>query len=143
MNGEIIYNIPEYTGAGVYALTDDYGIQYVGSSLNIEQRIKQHDRCLALAKNRDSKEISASSKMKISVKNGVHFKASILWKLPDGGTQYDLWDAEKEFLLAAGGCEKTYNTKDVPDYRENDLSGLCGWRSCEPSKRRDEAIFVV
>jgi len=50
-NGLIIIEIPEYNGPGVYSLADENGKQYIGSSLNVSQRIVQHDRSLIDAKN--------------------------------------------------------------------------------------------
>lgn len=139
----IIIEVPSYNGPGVYALTDESGRQYIGSSLNVRKRIKQHDKSLINAKRGHVQKTLSSHKMQIAAKNGVTFKASVLWRLPDGGTQYDLWDAEKRFLLLAGGCKNTYNTKDVPNYREDDFSGLYAWRRETKSKRRDLVISEI
>ena len=141
-NGLIIIEIPEYNGPGVYSLADQNGKQYIGSSLNVSQRIVQHDRSLIDAKNGYIQKTLSSYKMQLAVQDGMTFKASVLWELPDGGTQYDLWDAERRFLLLAGGCKETYNTKDVPNYRKDDFSGLRAWRNHAPSRRRDEAIAI-
>lgn len=142
MNGQIIIEIPEYSGAGVYSLTDENGKQYIGSSLNVSQRIRQHDRSLIDAKNGYIQKTLSSYKMQLAVQDGITFKASVLWELPDGGTQYDLWDAERKFLLLAGGCQETYNTKDVPNYRKDDFSGLRAWCNDAPSQSRDNAIAI-
>ena len=142
MNGQIIIEIPEYSGAGVYSLTDENGKQYIGSSLNVSQRIRQHDRSLIEAKNGYIQKTLSSYKMQLAVQDGITFKASVLWELPDGGTQYDLWDAERKFLLLAGGCQETYNTKDVPNYRKDDFSGLRAWCNDAPSQSRDNAIAI-
>lgn len=140
MQGEIIANIPTYNGPGVYSLIDGKGKQYIGSSLNISQRIKQHDRSLANAKRGNAEKAASSYEMQVAVQKGMQFRSAILWKLPDGGTQYDLWDAERRFLLVAGGCKETYNAKDVPDYRKDDYSGLRAWSNTAPSKRRDDVM---
>lgn len=142
MNGQIIIEIPEFSGAGVYSLTDENGKQYIGSSLNVNQRIRQHDRSLIDAKNGYVQKTLSSYKMQLAVQDGITFKASVLRELPDGGTQYDLWDAERKFLLLAGGRQETYNTKDVPNYRKDDFSGLRSWCNDAPSQRRDNAIAI-
>lgn len=105
-NGLIIIEIPEYNGPGVYSLADENGKQYIGSSLNVSQRIVQHDRSLIDAKNGYIQKTLSSYKMQLAVQDGMTFKASVLWELPDGGTQYDLWDAERRFCYWLVGARK-------------------------------------
>lgn len=44
-----IANIPEYNGAGIYALVDDNGKRYIGSSVHLRSRIKQHNTYMRVA----------------------------------------------------------------------------------------------
>lgn len=95
----MIVDIPQYTGIGVYKITHTItGRVYIGSSWNCNARLKQHNRC------------PQNVKMEADAKLGV-FTAEILKKFPDGCTNGELADAEREFCdLYEATTDKGYNS---------------------------------
>lgn len=137
---EIISEIPNYTGPGVYSLTDQNGKKYIGSSRNVKARIKKHlmnfNRIIA----GDAKSsCNEGKKLTEAVLSGMTFKAELIQKLPAMGTFYDLMNLEKTELERAGGCCFTYNSMPIKDYKESDYWLLHYW---EESTQKKAATVV-
>ena len=110
-----IGNIPEYCGIGVYRLVGSSGRVYIGSSVDVQQRIKQH--CWAL---RNGK---ANRKIQKAFNNGETFTAEILHRLPDWITRGELIGLESKELRKAGGTDNTFNDAGPNTYYPADV--LC------------------
>lgn len=109
-----IRDIPEYQGAGIYALIDANGCMYVGSSKNCRNRILQH---------RGSQGINY--RMREYVETGGAFTASILEELPNANEK-ELEAAERAQIKKAGN-RATYNIAQasrgaMPSTHKNTLS---------------------
>lgn len=80
-----IKNIPDYDGIGVYALIAENGQRYIGSAVNIQRRVKQHNKKIL--------DNTASRKL-----CGHAFKCVILEKLPFGTTPRQLIACEEKHI---------------------------------------------
>ncbi len=94
----MIVDIPQYDGIGVYKITHSVtGRVYIGSSWNCNARLKRHSR------EPQNKEMEADAKL------GV-FTAEILKSFPDGCTNRELAEAEREYCdLYEATTDKGYN----------------------------------
>lgn len=108
-----IRDIPDYTGIGVYALVGASGRVYIGSSVDVHQRIIQH--CCNLRAGR------ASRKLQQAYDSGETFTAKVLHYLPDGITRGELRDIEWSELRKAGGIDNTYNNAGTTTYYPADV----------------------
>lgn len=90
-----IERIPDYNGAGVYALVDASGDMYIGSSMHCRHRITEHSSG------------NTSSRIRAALKSGVVFEAVILEEMPDA-TDDSLTQAEERHITAAG-AKAAYN----------------------------------
>ena len=88
---EVISNIPDYDGIGVYSITDtETGKTYIGSSKNVKKRIIQHAQ--GLKKGRGNKALCKA------YEQGHMLKCEILEKIPWGVNTYFLLDRERFFI---------------------------------------------
>ena len=85
-----IRNIPEYHGAGVYALVDEKGNMYIGSSKDCRSRILSHKR-----------GDGGNFKIREYVSSGGFFTAEILEQLPEASDK-ELEEAERQHIQKAG-----------------------------------------
>ena len=110
---ELIKNIPVYDGPGVYALTDETGKRYIGSSVNVRARIKAHASALRGGR--------ASEKLQAAVKSGRTFIAEVLEEVPYGSSRHDLFRLEHKWLMhfdsVLNGYNGTFSTGGVSDSR--------------------------
>lgn len=152
MEKEIIQNIPDYNGPGVYAIIDQNGKKYIGSSLHINSRLLDHKRSLNNAIKRNQNGENVTLALQKAAVEGQIFDAVILEKLPNGGTFYDLMDMERKHLEASGGIKRTYNSMFIKDYKASDYRLLqfqekYGNNYCERIKRtiekREKPIVFV
>ena len=130
---QIIHNIPDYDGPGVYALIDQNGKRYIGSSKHVRRRIIYHH----ITFRRILKSGTAphtGKKIIDGVLSGNQFTAVLLEKLPEGGCYYDLMDLEKKALEECGGCANTYNGMPIKNYRKEDYFLFHLWEK-ETSER--------
>ena len=110
---ELIKNIPVYDGPGVYALTDETGKRYIGSSVNVRARIKAHASALSAGR--------SSEKLQAAVKSGRTFSAEVLEEVPYGASRHDLFRLEHKWLMhfdsVLNGYNSTFSTGGVSDSR--------------------------
>ena len=122
----VIRSIPDFEGAGVYALIDDTGRKYIGSSVNTKKRIMSHEISFQRVL-RDGAAPNVGNKLVNAVLSGMQFDAVLLQELPNGANFYDLMDMEKRYLDENGGCKNTYNAMPIKDYRKTDYDLLRMW----------------
>ena len=110
---KLIKNIPVYDGPGVYALTDETGKRYVGSSVNVRTRIKAHASALSAGR--------GPEKLQAAVKSGRTFIAEVLEEVPYGASRHDLFRLEHKWLMhfdsVRNGYNGTFSTGGVSDAR--------------------------
>lgn len=106
---EHILNIPPYTKSAVYALVDDRGKKYIGSTNNLNRRIKSHDREMRTVLSGKNSGFLSNS-MTDAVLSGRTFHVEILAAY-DFIDRDELTKIEKACVIAAGGPGKTYNAR--------------------------------
>ncbi len=104
-----ISNIPEYNGAAVYALVDDNGKRYIGSSNHLRRRIKSHNSYMRTAL-RTGHSGFLNDEIEKALLNGANFKCEILAQINTDVSKHELEEIERIFLKHYGGLENTYNT---------------------------------
>lgn len=102
---------PSYTGAAVYALVDENGKRYIGSTNNIQRRLKTHNQGIRDAITCGRSAFSAWWFVN-AIKAGHTFTMEILEQIPPGTTRKEREAAERRHLQASGGLDATYN--DMP-----------------------------
>ena len=110
----MIVNNVSYTGVGVYALFDDAGKVYIGSSKNVRYRIYMHR-----AAGKRGREITELQK---SVDAGMPFRAVVLEKLPPSTSRLELRRCEMRHIKNArknGAVYNINNTTDLAVWEEN------------------------
>lgn len=85
----MIQDIPAYNGIGIYALVDDTGKMYIGSSKQVHRRIKQHEEAIKAGR--------AAKQIRDAIAAGRSFRCVLLEELPYGISTYDL--REREFFF--------------------------------------------
>lgn len=90
MKNNILHDIPDYDGIGVYALIDNTGNMYIGSSKHINQRLRQHNQ--AIRSGTENKKILQA------IEDGKTFHCSIIEKLDYGVCQYDIKKKETQYI---------------------------------------------
>ena len=93
-----VNNIPDYTGAGVYAIIDPNGKAYIGSSINIHDRILQH---------------IANPIWLPPIFQDDLFDVKILEQCKFPITTIELRTKESIWLAKYGGVEQTYNRAKI------------------------------
>lgn len=89
--------IPDYDGAGVYALVDTSGDMYIGSSMHCKRRIKEHSSG------------NTSPLIRAALESGIMFRAVILEEMPEASDD-SLIQAEKQHIKEAG-AKAAYNLR--------------------------------
>ncbi len=111
---EVISNIPDYEGVGIYAVVDENGIMYIGSSVNVKRRLLWHSKNIPLNR--------SSTKLWKAYQEGHKFKAEIIEKLGYGISKLYLLQREeyyiKKFETVAKGYNVLYSALGA-DYHEN------------------------
>lgn len=102
----VIQDIPAYSGIGIYALVDDQGKMYIGSSKNVSHRIKQHDKAI-----RDN---AAARKIQEAVAEGRTFRCELIEKLDYGISTYDLLEREQFYVDKFDTAKSGYNALPHP-----------------------------
>lgn len=105
---ELIRNIPDHEACGVYALVDENGKVYIGSSKNIRKRMIQHNSNLNKILLGYKPGTVASIKLSNAVLSGHIFSCSIL-KECDPDSIDAMHILENEYIIYYGGVENTYN----------------------------------
>ena len=108
----VLANIPKYNGAAVYALIDEQGKRYIGSTSNLGSRLKTHSFGI-----RQALAEGVATWLPLSLVNAVTqghtFRVEVLRSFPEGASQEDLRREERSWILAAGGCACTYNSQNI------------------------------
>lgn len=108
MKNRIVTNIPQYDGIGVYALINNRsGKMYIGSSINVNARILQHDYSF--------QSLNCSKKFIHDIQQGDTFSAKVIEKCHFGISEYELRSKEFSYMKQLGSLENGYN------YRTNYL----------------------
>lgn len=101
-----------YNGAGVYALVDEKGMPYIGSSVNVRKRLKEHNFNIGQAKIGNPTGFS-NPKLDEASYRGEVFAAIVLYKLPIGAQRCSLREAERYYAALVGSIGDTYNCLKV------------------------------
>lgn len=103
----IIVNIPEYDGAGIYRIENiRTGKAYVGSSVNIQKRIKAHDQAMRYG--------HCNIRFWEDVKQGDKFTVTILEKMGIP-TRHELYQRENYYIELENLYYIGYNIAGVHD----------------------------
>lgn len=114
--------LPEYNGKGVYALVDQEGKMYIGSSINCRNRVYQHFAKLEDVRSKGVK-MACSSAMVDAAERGVKFKCVILEELDSDTTDEQLRQHEQFWIEAQGGLHNTYNMLPATRNTKRDANG--------------------
>lgn len=106
----MIQDIPAYNGIGVYALVDDTGKMYIGSSKQVHRRIKQHEEAIRAGR--------AAKQIRDAIAAGRSFRCVLLEELAYGVSTYDLREREFFFIEKHGTIAHGYNTNTRPVGKE-------------------------
>jgi len=107
-----ILDIPEYNGAAVYALVDDNGKRYIGSTLHLKDRIKQHKAMMRTVYNHGPNGF-VNPKITSALLEGLTFRCEILVMINTDVSKYELEEMERVFVKHFGGTNNTYNCKPL------------------------------
>lgn len=103
--GPVILYIPEYSGAGIYALVNiSSGRLYVGSAINIKQRIKSHDTRM--------RNGYPNERFKPDVSKGDYFTTVVLEKMNNPSTT-ELLEKEAYYINHFNAISDGYNRKSI------------------------------
>ncbi len=106
----MLSNVPNYKGAAVYALIDEDGKKYIGSTCNFKNRMLRWRVSMMKAVNAGCYVGNGPQSISEAVIAGHRFRAEIIEMLPPNISKSDLLLHEKNALDAAGGVENTYNS---------------------------------
>lgn len=104
-----IKNIPEYSGAGVYALIGSDGRYYIGSSKNVNQRLKTHLSCMRRSI-KNGHDAFVSSKLEDALHKGITFDCKLLATFGEELSKSELEEIERIFIRKH---VNSYNTKPI------------------------------
>lgn len=134
--GKVLRNFVGYEGPGVYALIDDEGKKYIGSSINVKKRVFAHEANFRRVLKRGNSPY-CGNKLADAVLHGKRFSSVLIEPLERGGSFHDLLAMERKALESEGGCDNTYNAMEVKDYRGSDTELIKLWEKegTEKAKR--------
>lgn len=116
---EIIINIPEYNGAGIYKITNIVnGKVYIGSSKHIRDRLKAHQTSFRGG--------YCNAKFYEDILAGHKFTAEVIEELP-GIMFYELRDKEEYYAKKFNAFVAGYNTAPVPTYNPEYYKNCLDW----------------
>lgn len=102
MKNDIIINIPDYEGIGVYSLTNnENGKIYIGSSINVKARILQHLYSFH--------SLNCNPKFIQDLHNNNTFSAQIIEKFSYGISEYELRNKEFFYIKKYDSLKNGYN----------------------------------
>lgn len=103
-----LYEVPNYEGTAIYALVGTSGKRYIGSCLNLKNRMLQHKTHMkqALVQGHDG---FLNPKLEEAIQNGEKFRCEIIAQINADLSQRELHEIERIFLKHFGGVENTYN----------------------------------
>lgn len=102
MKNDIIINIPDYEGIGVYSLTNnENGKIYIGSSINVKARILLHLYSFH--------SLNCNPKFIQDLHNNNTFSAQIVEKFSYGISEYELRNKEFFYIKKYDSLKNGYN----------------------------------
>lgn len=114
---------PNYDGMGVYALVDENGKMYIGSSVNCKKRFHEHD--VNFVKGRETQI------MQNAYNQGIVFHGEILEKISYGNNLYFLRkheeDCIKQYDSVINGYNSRWITATTKEQDENLLQMVTQW----------------
>ena len=105
--------IPEYNGPGIYALIDQYGKKYIGSSIHVHDRLKGHMFNIRRIRKQGYVDGGISSKLGAAVVSGSVFRCEVLEMIEEHATEEYIGEREKAWLAREGGQDNTYNGRSI------------------------------
>lgn len=124
----VLTEIPTYDGPAVYALIDDVGRPYVGSTNDFQRRMKAWETNFRSVLFTGQPSGLVPNSVSAALLAGRSFRAVVVEALPAGLSQSDRVARERAALSAYGGVNMTYNAM-VPACK--------GWRSRQDSPAED------
>jgi len=114
MKSNIIQDVPDYNGIGVYAIINNQNSKkYIGATKDIHARIIQHRSSF--------NTLRCNEKLCEDIKNGHTFRVEILERLPYGVNQFELFDRENYYIQQYDSINKGYNSAITTCSAKNDL----------------------
>ena len=107
-----IVNIPEYNGAAVYALVDKDGKRYIGSTLHLKSRIKQHISLMRTVY-KYGPNGWVNPKITKALLDGVVFQCEVLAMINSDISKHELEEIERVFVKHYSDIGDTYNCKPL------------------------------
>ena len=101
---------------GVYALVDENNVPYIGSTVNLFQRIRFHNACF---NDIIKSGYSAYENLQVNkaVLRGMRFRLVVLAEFAaDSIKPHDLHEIEQYYIILAGGLTATYNVLAVDGF---------------------------
>lgn len=98
---EVISNIPEYEGIGIYAIVDENGKMYIGQAINVKKRLLWHSKNIPLN--------GSSSKLYQAYQDGHTFTAEVLEEIDYGVTKFFLAQREEYYIRKYNTFRSGYN----------------------------------
>lgn len=95
----------DYSGIGIYLLKDEYGKVYIGSSIDVKRKIKQHNYC--------AKKGKEHKKLQEAYDNGIRMECEILEKIDYGNNMFYVRDREK-YYISKYDAYNGYNVHKTP-----------------------------
>ncbi len=111
-DNDVFGTIPNYSGTAIYALVDDQGKKYIGSSTDLKRRLLFHASHVKTLL-RDGNDGFLCSKMQEAILAGRKFRVEVLEMLPSEISKEELNNKEYYWLEKEGGLEATYNMKPI------------------------------
>lgn len=104
----IISDIPPVAFGGIYALIDNNGKMYIGSSKNIKQRVSSHQTHFKTYL-RDGVDGFINPAMKEAMRNGLSFKCEVLAKFNCDLSSTERREIERIFISKFSKLKALYN----------------------------------
>lgn len=95
--------IPEYNGPGIYALIDQYGKKYIGSSIHVHDRLKSHIFNIRRIRKKGFVDGGISAKLGAAVVSGSVFRCEVLEMIDEHVTEEYIGARERHGLLKKVG----------------------------------------
>ena len=106
-----LLDIPNYKGPGIYALIDDLGRMYIGSSVNIQMRMRMHNTYLRFASVYGYNGFE-NPRLIESVLSGSKIRCKILLKTDNLNLSRDeLYLLESDYIKIYSKSNELFNTK--------------------------------
>lgn len=110
----IVSNIPDDQICGVYALVDDNGMRYIGSSKNIKQRLAYHNYHMKnVLISQDKQDWFINDKMQDAVRQGRRFTVEILAAFNCEMSTAELREIERVFIKKYSDISPLYNKAPI------------------------------